>query len=59
MLSRLRPGSSETKVPPEALVEPPSGHTFVQGGVSTIVEVVSYGIRRELLPVQLAEVELE
>jgi hypothetical protein len=58
MLSRQRPGSGKTKVPPEALVEPASGHAVVQGGVSIVVGVATYGIHGELLPGQLAEAEL-
>jgi hypothetical protein len=59
MLSRPRPGSGETEVPHDALVEPASGHAVVQGGVSTVVGVASYWICGELLPGQLDEVELE
>jgi hypothetical protein len=36
MLSWPRPGSGETEISPEALVEPPSGHAVVEGGVSTV-----------------------
>jgi hypothetical protein len=58
MLSRSRPGSGETEVPPEALVEPASGHAIVQGGVNTVAGVASCGIREELLPGHLVEAEL-
>jgi hypothetical protein len=44
MLSRSRPSSGETEVPPEALSEPASGHAAVQGGGSTVVGVASYVI---------------
>jgi hypothetical protein len=50
MLSRPRPGSGEMDVPPEALVEPTSGHATVHGKVSTVVGVASCGIHGELLP---------
>jgi hypothetical protein len=49
MLSRPRPGSGETEVPPEALVEPISGHTVVRGGGNIIVGVALCGIRGEWL----------
>jgi hypothetical protein len=58
MLSMPRPSSSETEVPPEALVEPASVHVVVKGGVSTVVGVTSCEIHGQLLLVQLAEVEL-
>ena len=58
MLSRPRPGSGETEVPLEALVDPASGHAVVQGGVSVVVGVASCGICGELLPGRLAEAEL-
>jgi hypothetical protein len=38
------------EVPPEALVEPASGHAVVQGGVSSVVRVASCGIHGKLLP---------
>jgi hypothetical protein len=50
LLSEPRPGSGKTEVPPEALVEPASGHT--------VVRVASFGIRGELLLGQLVEAEL-
>jgi hypothetical protein len=59
MLYRPRPGSGETEVTSEALVEPALGHTVVLGGGSTVVEVPPCGIRGELLLGQLAEAELE
>jgi hypothetical protein len=58
MLSRPRPGSGETEVPPEALAEPASGRADVQGGVNIVVGVASCGIRGEWLPGQLGEAEL-
>jgi hypothetical protein len=50
MLSRPRPSSGETEVPPEALAEPASRHAVVQGGGSTVAGVASCGIHGELLP---------
>jgi hypothetical protein len=50
MLTRPRPGSDETEVPPKALVEPVPGHAVVQGMVSTVVRVASCKICGELLP---------